>query len=466
MYRNSFTDYNLFDTSFYLQDTFTRNKLTVIAGLRFDRQWDRTNASQVPAHPFFGRATQTGAVFQHLPAIAFAGFEHGVKLNDLAPRLGINWDVKGDGRGVIKLNYARYASQIGDGTLASTYNPVNQATIRYPWTDLNGDRFVQVNEINISATQLSFSGNYNPSNPTALSSPGTLDPNFGNEHTNEFILAFDKQVGGSFAFGVAGIYRKYDGFRWNDRTNWTSANYVERTFMPAASACPAAQGAQCQTITYFEPTSPIPAPYVLTNRPGYTRDYKGLELTWRKRMSKSFMLNGSFTVQDSVEHYPAGSFEDPTNFANLDGGQYAPQVGGSGIDNVFPNARWLGRLFGAYTVPWQEINISASYEIRDGYPSPLEILSPVRANGGGQAVVYLHKLGEDRLGSYNNLNLGINKSVKIAGRSSIKLGVDVFNVFNNDTILSQRRRQNAANANRISALVAPRVIRFGARMSW
>jgi hypothetical protein len=48
----------------------------------------------------------------------------------------------------------------------------------------------------------------------------------------------------------------------------------------------------------------------------------------------------------------------------------------------------------------------------------------------------------------------------------VDLSVDAFNVFNNDTILSRRRTQNASNANNISALVAPRVIRFGARMTW
>jgi hypothetical protein len=42
----------------------------------------------------------------------------------------------------------------------------------------------------------------------------------------------------------------------------------------------------------------------------------------------------------------------------------------------------------------------------------------------------------------------------------------VFNAMNNSTVQSFRRIQNASNANLISALVAPRVIRFGARLSW
>jgi hypothetical protein len=466
LFRDSYTDYNLFNWSAYLQDTFTRGRVTIIAGLRFDRQYDRANPGNVPAHPFFGQPTITGAVFGHLPAINFAGFEHDVKFNNLAPRLGLNWDVQGDGRSVMKINYARYASQIGDGSLAGTYNPVQASFIRFPWTDLNGDKSVQANEINITGTPLSFGGNYNPATPTAANTSGTLDPSLKNETTDEFILAFDKQIGNSFGFGVAGIYRKYGNFRWSPRLNWSSANYVARTFTPAATACPASQGAQCPTITYFEPTSPIPAPFITTNQPGYNREYRGLELTWRKRWSTRFTVNGSFTVQDSPEFFPAGSFQDPTNVVNRDGGQYAPQVGGSGIDNVFPNARWLGRVFGAYTVPRADVSLSASFEIRDGYPSPREILSPVRANGGGQAVVYLAQLGEERLGSYNNLNFGASKSVKLSGNVRIRLAADVFNVFNNDTILSQRRRQNASNANRISALVAPRVIRFGARLDW
>ena len=47
-------------------------------------------------------------------------------------------------------------AQIGGnaGVMASVGNPVTQASVRYPWTDLNGDKFVQANEINSSGTPL------------------------------------------------------------------------------------------------------------------------------------------------------------------------------------------------------------------------------------------------------------------------------------------------------------------------
>ncbi len=52
------------------------------------------------------------------------------------------------------------------------------------------------------------------------------------------------------------------------------------------------------------------------------------------------------------------------------------------------------------------------------------------------------------------------------GRAKVLAGVDFFNLLNANTILSERRNQNAANANLISSIVAPRVLRFGFRLTF
>jgi hypothetical protein len=44
--------------------------------------------------------------------------------------------------------------------------------------------------------------------------------------------------------------------------------------------------------------------------------------------------------------------------------------------------------------------------------------------------------------------------------------LDIFNAFNNNTVQAVRVTQNAANANQIQAITAPRVLRFGLRVSW
>jgi hypothetical protein len=367
----------------------------------------------------------------------------------------------------LKANYARYYSQQSTTDLSSTYNPVVQATVRYPWTDLNGDKFVQPNEINISAPPLAVSSGYDYQNPGALRTSGTVDPNLRNETTDEVILGFEKQFNPSFALGISGIYRKFDNFRWNDTLDITDADYSPISFTANCSTVPAAQNAQCPTVTYYQPTvknlSNFPT-YVYTNRPGATRDYKGIELTGRKRL-KNLTLSGNLTLSSTKAFFAKGSYEDPSNIANQDGAQYAPQTGGSGIDNIFVNAPWMARLSGTYTLPWQNIGLGFFYNGRAGYAMPLGILSPTRPNGAGTTTIFLTPLGETRLPTYHNLDLHADKAVKIS-RAKITLSVDGFNVLNNDTVQSRRRTQNASNANLISSLTAPRVVRFGARFNW
>jgi hypothetical protein len=467
IYRDSYTDYNVFDTSAYLQDTITKGKFTWQLGVRLDRQWDRANESVVPATPFFGQTTRTGLVFNQLPAINFAGADSGVKWTDIVPRLGVNWDAKGDGRTVLKASYARYAGQLGSGSNASVLNPVGATVVRYPWTDLNGDKFVQANEVNISAPPLTQTAGYNYLNPTALVTSGRVDPNLKSDKTNEIIVGFNRQFSNTFAVGISGIYRKYTDFSWNDTDNITDADYSPVTFTANCSAVPASQNPRCPPVTYYVPTSKNLSnfsTYQYTNRPGYNRVYKGIEVTGSKR-AKGLTVNGSFTWSDTKDFYPQGSYEDPSNIVNLDGGQYAPVTSGSGLDNVYINAPWLVRLNAAYQIKWQQIGIAANFNARSGYPRPSGITSPTRPNGAGQTTILLEKLGDERLPNFSNLDLRADKTIKIKA-AKIVISADVFNVMNNSTVQSYRRIQNATNANLISALVAPRVIRFGARLNW
>ena len=70
---------------------------------------------------------------------------------------------------------------------------------------------------------------------------------------------------------------------------------------------------------------------------------------------------------------------------------YAPEAGGSGIDNLFINAKWLVKLSGTYLLP-ADINVAVSYNARQGYPFPQAIRTPNRAYTGSQADVLLDPL--------------------------------------------------------------------------
>jgi hypothetical protein len=330
--------------------------------------------------------------------------------------------------------------------------------------DVNGDKFIQPNEVVMTAAPLSWTSGYSYTNPSQTTTTGTVDSNLKNEYTHELLVTFDKQLGTELAFSASYIWRKYGNFRWNDRLNWSSSNYEQRSFTPAATACPA--GARCETVTYYQPTSQIPTGYVLTNQPDYSRDFNGFEITARKRMSHRFSANASFSYNDAGVSYDSpAAYEDPTNIENLNGAQYAPESSSSGLGNVFVNAKWIFRASAVVQAPLG-INLAAFYNARSGYPFLQAIQTPTRPFSAGQATVYLDPLGDNRLPNFQTVDFKIDRSFTLFNKVRVVPAIDVFNLMNGNTQLSVRGTQNASNANSVSSILAPRVIRFGARIAW
>src|SRR4029453_19223312 len=355
--------------STYVQDTYSRKRLTAIVGVRWDRQDDQVAAVSVAAHAFQGQPTIDGTPFNLFPAIDVPNVRAGVVWNTVAPRLGITYDLTGDARNVIKGSYAFYFEQRSAGQLSKALNPVGSARIDLGWTDLNGDKVVQVNEINQSLIR-SVTG-FDPASPANLVSTNTVDPNVTAPRANEIVIGFGKEMAGEVGFNVSYVWRKYDRFIWQDTIGNSSADYTAVTFTPPSSACPA--DARCETVTYYVPKTTLPSAYVVTNRPDFRHVYNGLELVIRKRSSRGWMLNGSYSYNTTLEYYDsAAAYEDPTNIAQRNGSQYAPSggIGGGGGSNLagIPiNAKWIVKLNGSYRLP-HDVNVAATGDLRQGYP--------------------------------------------------------------------------------------------------
>jgi hypothetical protein len=186
----------------------------------------------------------------------------------------------------------------------------------------------------------------------------------------------------------------------------------------------------------------------------------------RKRMSNRWMMTTSFAYNDAKQYYEPGSYQDPTPIARLNGAEYAPETGASGIDNVFVSAKWMFKLTGAYQLPWQDIGVAGFFNSRQGYPFPQTVQTPSRANAAGITTVLLDQMGAVRLPNFNTIDLRLDKSFALMGRMKLQASMDIFNLMNSNTVLAQRRVQNASNANNITQILAPRVIRFGLRATF
>ena len=217
----------------------------------------------------------------------------------------------------------------------------------------------------------------------------------------------------------------------------------------------------------------IPTTFTYTNVKDFWRGYQGFELTGRKQMSKNWMMNASFSWNDAPLHFDSGAANawwdttfDPTQVQSLNNAQYAPESTSSGLGNVFVNARWIFRMSGSYTLPWWQINMAAFYNTRDGYPYIRSVQTGTRPFSAGRATVFLEPRGDLRLPTFQTVDFRVDKSFTVVGRMRVVASMDVFNLLNGNTTLSMRGGQNAANANTISSLLAPRVLRFGARVTW
>src|SRR5207248_10137387 len=169
----------------YVGDTFSKGRLTVNGGVRWDRQTASNLASVAPANTMFPDL---------LPSLSFNGDSPQIKWNDVSPRVGATVALDESRRTVARVSYANYAGQLNPFE-ATSASPVGSyyTYIAYKWVDTNHDGFAQKNEI-LTNLGPQYSNNINPAKPTSASSVNTIDPNYHPNHDDEVIIGIDHEV--------------------------------------------------------------------------------------------------------------------------------------------------------------------------------------------------------------------------------------------------------------------------------
>jgi carboxypeptidase family protein/TonB-dependent receptor-like protein len=455
--RDADFSYILYSQSAYWNDSYKTGRATVNVGVRFDRQYDIARAASIPANRIIPAL---------LPAVNFAGADAGVRYDDLSPRLGFTYDLRGNGKTVLKANAARYYG-LGMST-ASRIQPTGSTTLRYAWRDLNNDTVVQANELDLSRFLTTPSANYDPANPSSVTTPNKIDPGLTNDKTDEFALGVEHEIMNSLGLSVFYYHRKYSNFQRLYRTADFSKDFVPVT-LNATCGNAATCGTQVFTGTYYQRPGTVGLnPSQVFRNDGRYFTYDGLEISGRKRLSHHYMFSGSVVLNREREYLPQADrdYLDPTNIAFTNGFEGGSSVQTATTWPVGSNQRqlpWVAKLGGMYQFPWQ-ITAAANVIGQNGAPLNPYLQSPNRTSSLGTVNILLQQVNSIHYDNYYQLDLHADKGLRLGANRRITLNADLFNVFNNNVVLTQVERQNTATANNISSLLAPRVARFGVRI--
>lgn len=448
----------------YVGDTVAFNRVTVDLGIRFDRQDGEALPSETDPNPAFPSV---------IPGIKFAGYKTPFTWNDFSPRAGITYAIDADRKTVARVSFSRYAGQLNTGTVG-VLNPSSVAgSATYRWVDANGDHFAQPGEINLNE-RITAAGGFNPANPTAVTSANVLDPNLKAPRTTSVVLGVDREVVPNLAVTANYSYTKTTDLFGNFTGTITPRVGVGRgDYTPGAGFTGTLPNGQAFNVATWIPNAAAIAAggngFVTTNVPGYFTDYNGVELGLTKRLSNKWMGRVGFSWNNAREHFddPNGMYDTngnptPTVTEPLkNGGQFAPQSGGSGSGTIYINAKWQFNANAMYQAPWG-LEVSANVFGRQGYPMPIVRTGTTAALGADSGITVLLSPEIDTFRYPNLWNTDVRVARQFrADRLSVRAIFDVFNVMNANTALVRVNDITSTRFNALAQNLSPRIARFG-----
>jgi hypothetical protein len=450
----------------YVGDTISMRRMTIDVGVRYDRQ----NGKALPSE------TLPNAAFPDLvPGIVFEGYETPFTWNNFSPRAGITYALDEERKTIARASFSRYAGQLNTGTVGVENLSSNVGFSTYGWTDLNGDHFAQANEVDLS-NRITSGGGFNPSNPTSVTSANVLDENLKAPITSSFVAGVDRELMPNLALTTNYTYTRTTDLFGNFTGTITPRVGVSiDDYAPGSGfsgTIPLEGGVPYNVATFVPNAAAIAAGgngFLTTNIPGYYTDYHGLELGLNKRLSNRWMGRVGVAWNNAREHFDdrAGMIDtngNPTPTATeplKNGGQFAPQSGGSGSGTIYINAKWQFNANAMYQAPLG-IEVSANVFGRQGYPFPIVRSGTPAALGADSALSVLvsPEIDTFRFPNLWNTDVRAAKNFRFS-QANLRLILDVFNVLNANTALVRVNNVTSPNFNALAQNLSPRIARVG-----
>ncbi len=480
---SQFSNRTRFD-AIYAQDQWTVSRFTVQGGIRYEHAWSW--------YPGDENGALTGSRF--LPnGFVFPESEGVTGYHDITPRMGVAYDVFGNGKTAIKVNYSKYLQPANNESNFIQANPgvtLQNMTTR-TWTD-TGDRVPQCVLENSAANgecgpwqNLNFG---NPLNTTRVN-PEIMS-GWGNRPFDwQFGVALQQEILPRLSVDIAFNRRWWSNFYVTDNQALGPSDFDRFTITAPASANPNAPlptAGQPLTFLKRNANSPVGA---TSNYRTFQRDYgdetyywQGIDFTANSRMANGLVIQGGFSTGaghrdlcDVWAALPELSVTPPP-------GNVYNQLSACKVDEEW-QMNWRGLV--TYTIPRIDVLVSGILRSQAN-TEPLTIETGVATNGLGIAANYTvtpqilaangqtpfapgittqsvnlllpSSLFADRV---NSVDMRFAKILRFGGTRT-NVGIDLYNMFNSNvgTAFNQAFGTDGATWMRPTAVLNPRFARF------
>jgi hypothetical protein len=446
----------------FLQNQWTAGRLTLQGALRYDhsRSW-YPEQREGPS-----RFLPVALVIQETPGVD--------SYNDITPRMGVAYDVFGNGRTAVKFNAGRYLEGMGISNNWANANP----TLRMPctvggpfapcgvtrsWTDANNNLTPDCNLLSGAAQDLRASGG---DFCGAISNAAFGTPTQTNTYDPELlkgwgVRASDWTVGASVqqqilpraSVEVAYTRRWFNGWTVQDNQLASISDYTQYSVTaPSDPRLPGGGGYVVSGIYDIAPSLFGRVSNLVTDSKKFgdwTNHFDGVDVTLNVRTRAGWTFQGGPSVGRTAANNCAVRASLPELSANV--AQGLPGLTSSPVNPLTPycdvNYGWLTQLraLSTYTIPTVDVQVSSVFQSKAGpilganYAFPSSVIAQAlgRTPAGNPSNVTINLLapGEMYGDRVNQLDFRVAKILKFRSTRTM-IGIDLYNALNSSAVLT------------------------------